>query len=108
MKFNKHLLYKSYKKIVKKCILDGYSLPVLIKNAKIPHQYVYNLEQKKGFIKKTDDDTRTRLYTMMMERKKELNNIKNNDSIFKSADEYYEYELLEFLKEYPEFKNIIH
>ena len=44
---------------------------------------------------------------MMMERKKELNKIRNNESNFKTADEYYEYELMEFIKEYSEFKNII-
>ncbi len=107
MEFNKKILYQSYKPIVKTCITDGYNLPVLIKKAKIPHQYVYNLEQKKGFLKKTDDSTRARIYDMMMERKKELNKIRNNESNFKTADEYYEYELMEFIKEYSEFKNII-
>ena len=106
IKFNRRELHHQYKNIVKTCIKDGYCLPERIKKAKIPHQYVHTIDGKKGLFKHMDDPTREKLYTMIMNKKEELQRIRRNESDFESLDEYYDYELKEFLKEYPEFKNI--
>ena len=109
MMFNVTELFKEYKNIVKTCILDGYALPVLIRDYNnVPVECTYNLAEKDKMYNSLSLDVKYKLGDMLKTRKQiEMSILIGENKDFKNVRMFYEVELNDFLKEYPQFSNIV-
>ena len=103
MKIDKQELHKEYKEIQKICMQNGELIPILIECAHIPKEYKLSPEEESKIIK--NEVKLKERYLQYSEIEYEI--IKRKNEKYESLMEYWEDQLKQFLKKYPQFKNII-
>ena len=101
IKINNTLLNRQFKEIQRQCLTDGVIIPDIFST--VPTIYHLTENEKRMII--TDN---TKLQEGYKQRRKEEIQILNNEhEEYKTIKELQEAELLIFLKQYPQYKNII-
>ena len=107
MKFNNKILYDNYKKITRKCIHDGYAIPLMIRDYPVPQKYKYSHSELEKFYKQISPKEKHNLNQMLKNRRQiELSILRKENKDYKNINEFYESELQSFFNKYTEFQNI--
>lgn len=103
MKIKKSELFNQYKEIQKICIQKGELIPILVECVHIPKEYKLSLEEENEI--SGDEGARREKYIQKNEIEYEI--IKRKNEKYESLMDYWTDQLRQFLKKYPQFKNII-
>jgi hypothetical protein len=110
LEFDIDYLNKSYKLIWEKLMSDGITIPYLIKE-NIDEAYYLSLEDYLQLSRKLSKIQHQRLsdayYNRRLKEKEIRDSTKSSTKKIKLFSEYKEDEIIEFIKNYPEFKSII-
>jgi len=114
MRLNEQYLYENYKKIIKTCLTNGLVTPYLITIKQIPKEYDYTPREWDKLINSLSNSVLESLKKSSMDRRREeLSFFKKNNLQLSNPDsndlirEFYEEELLSFLKKYPMYSMIL-
>ena len=101
MEINEQKLYEHYKEIQKQCIKDNRLIPDIF--PPVPKEYKLSKDEFKG--KKGNSEKIQEAY--MNRRKEEILILQGKHKHYETIRELQENELENFLKDYPQFKDII-
>ena len=113
IEFNEARLFESFKDIYKTCINDGYPIPFRISRYDIPREYLFTPKELEEVLDNVSEGNREKLNSAYQNRRAEEteifhNNIKTGKKgIFKKIEKYYDNELTDFIKKYPQYNDII-
>ena len=101
-------LYDEYKSIRSSLQGDGYLLPYYLTVVEIPIEYDYSFNEWNNILDNTSSKHKENLISMSKNRRRiEIQILKGEHEEYDTLDEYHLYELNEFFKKYPRYKNII-
>lgn len=102
MKIDTEETYKSYKRIQRQCITDGYPIPFLINATLIPKKYKLTYKEIREI---EPENISEELYHRNRMIQTEILN--KTCPKYDTLKEYWTDQLRKFIRDYPEFKNII-
>jgi len=106
IEINTKELYENWQEIITTTNKDGIILPYLLTEFQIPSMFDFTDKEHKKLLKQNKNLNKTK--QQYIERRITENTILNGKgNVQEKLNNYYEKELLEWLKKYPEYNNII-
>lgn len=100
--------YKNYKEILLTCNENKIILPYILSKFIIPKEYDFTIEEHNSLMKRYEGNSEEIIPLYVSRREKELELFeKYPNNPMKKIYEYYESELLDFLKDFPKFRSIL-
>ena len=101
--FHRELLYKEYKNICRDCISNGVLVPLLLERSNVPKKYSLSDKQWEKLYGKLSREELFNLKYLKNERRRVLYEITRGESEFEFIDDFYEWEMFEFVNRFPKY-----